>query len=140
MAETPRSIVERFWVTLYRRDWDAIAPFFGPTSTYTDMATPADDVAVGPQQILKRLRLGLEPLSGYEHELGLMVADGNVVVTEHAETWTWHTGESGTLPFVSVQEVSGGVITRWSDYWDLQTLLTAAPAWWIDHVMVGWDN
>lgn len=56
MAETPRSIVERFWVTLYRRDWDAIAQFFGPTSTYTDMATPADDVAVGPEQILKRLR------------------------------------------------------------------------------------
>lgn len=132
------AIVERFWQTLYQRDWDAIATFFGPDSEYTDVPSPADDVAVGPEQIVARLRLGLEPIERYEHALRLVVADGDAVVTEHAETWHWHTGESVTLPFVSVQELSGGVITRWHDYWDLQTLLGAAPAWWIEHIMVGW--
>jgi limonene-1,2-epoxide hydrolase len=133
-----RARAEAFWAALYERDWDAIASFFGPSSTYTDMATPPDDVAVGPDQIVKRLRLGLEPITGYDHDLILMAADGDVVVTEHTETWRWRTGESVTLPFVSVQEFDGDTITRWSDYWDLQTLLGSAPAWWIEHIMGGW--
>jgi limonene-1,2-epoxide hydrolase len=134
-----KELVAGFWTALYQRDWDRVAGFFGPTSTYTDMPTPADDLAVGPEQILKRLRLGLEPIEGYEHDLILMVAEGRTVVTEHTETWRWHTGEVVTLPFVSVQETEGDCIVRWSDYWDLQTLLGSAPQWWIDHIMQGWQ-
>ncbi|MGB2756490.1 MAG: nuclear transport factor 2 family protein [Acidimicrobiia bacterium] len=134
-----KALTERFWNTLYARDWEALKSFFGPTSTYTDMPTPPEDLATGPDEILKRLRLGLEPISQYEHELVLTVAQGTTVVTEHAETWHWHTGESVRLPFVSVQETDGIVITRWSDYWDLQTLLGAAPQWWIEHIMNGWQ-
>lgn len=139
-AEEASAIVAQFWDALYRRDWDAIAGFFGPESTYTDMATPPEDVAIGADQIVRRLRLGLEPISGYDHDLILTVAEGGVVVTEHTETWRWESGESVTLPFVSVQVVDGGVIQRWSDYWDLQTLLGAAPAWWIEHIMGGWAD
>ena len=139
-ATDNRAVVERFWQALYDRDWDRIASFFGATSTYTDVPTPDDDVAVGPDQILARLRLGLEPITAYEHDLVLMVADGDVVITEHAETWHWKTGEQVTLPFVSVHVVRDGTIERWSDYWDLQTLLGAAPAWWIEHIMVGWQE
>ena len=137
---TPKALVQRFWLALYERDWEGIAACFGPESEYTDVPSPADDIAVGPEQIVSRLRLGIEPISGYEHHLRLMVADGDVVVTEHAETWRWHTGEEVTLPFVSVHEVGGGVIRRWWDYWDLQTLMNAAPAWWIEHIMVGWRD
>jgi limonene-1,2-epoxide hydrolase len=134
-----RAVAEQFWAALYDRDWDRIASFFTPESTYTDMPTPADDLAVGPDQILARLRLGIEPITDYEHNLILMVADGDVVVTEHTETWRWHTGEEVTLPFVSVHEIRGGKIQRWSDYWDLQTLLGGAPQWWIEHIMQGWQ-
>jgi len=133
-----RDLVAAFWQALYARDWGAVAAFFGPESTYTDMCTPVDDVAVGPDQIVRRLRLGLEPISGYEHRLIGVTAEGNRVVTEHTETWTWRDGESVELPFVSVQETDGTVITRWSDYWDLQTLLGSAPAWWVEHIMEGW--
>ncbi len=135
-----KATVEAFWVALYERDWNAIAGFFGPDSTYTDVPTPEADLARGPEQILRRLRLGLEPITGYDHHLRAMVAEGDVVITEHAETWRWHTGEEVTLPFCSVQEVRDGTIVRWLDYWDLQTLLGAAPAWWIDHIMVGWAD
>jgi limonene-1,2-epoxide hydrolase len=135
----PKDLVERFWKALYARDWEAVAGFFGPESTYTDMPTPPDDVATGPEQILRRLRLGLEPIEAYEHDLILVVAEGSTVVTEHTETWHWRTGEVVTLPFVSVQEVDGDTIVRWSDYWDLQTLLGAAPQWWVDHIMQGWQ-
>jgi limonene-1,2-epoxide hydrolase len=142
MADTPtetnRGRVEDFWRALYDRDWDRIATFFTEDSEYTDVASPPDDVARGPAQIVARLRLGLERLSGYEHDLRLVVADGDTVVTEHAETWHWHTGEAVTLPFVSVQELRNGSIVRWWDYWDLQTLMNGAPAWWIDHIAQGY--
>jgi limonene-1,2-epoxide hydrolase len=139
-ASDDRAVVENFWEALYDRDWDRLAACFAPDADYTDVCSPADDIAVGPAQILARLRLGIEPIDRYEHDLKLVVAEGGVVVTEHTETWHWHTGESVTLPFVSVQEVADGLITRWWDYWDLQTLLGAAPEWWITHIAEGWKD
>jgi limonene-1,2-epoxide hydrolase len=137
-AEANRKLVTDFWSALYQRDWDRVGGFFTAESQYTDMTTPADEVAIGPEQVLARLRLGLERISAYEHDLRLMVAEGEAVVTEHTETWHWHTGEVVTLPFVSVQELRDGSIMRWWDYWDLQTLMSGAPAWWIEHVAEGY--
>ncbi len=137
-GEANKQKVRALWGALYRRAWDAIGSFFVEESEYTDVPSPADDVARGPEQIVARLRLGLEPISGYGHTLRLMVAEGDVVVTEHSETWRWHTGEEVTLPFVSVHELRDGAIVRWWDYWDLQTLMGTAPAWWIEHVARGY--
>ena len=44
----------------------------------------------------------------------------------------------GHPPFVSVHELRDGAIVRWWDYWDLQTLMGAAPAWWIEHMAQGY--
>jgi limonene-1,2-epoxide hydrolase len=137
-TEGNKERVLAFWDTLYRRDWDAVAAFFTDESEYTDVPSPADDVAHGPALIVARLRLGLERISEYEHDMRLMVAEGDTVVTEHSETWHWHTGEQVTLPFVSVHELRDGAIVRWWDYWDLQTLMNAAPDWWIEHVAQGY--
>jgi limonene-1,2-epoxide hydrolase len=137
-TQSNKETVKALWSALYERDCDAIGSLFGEGSEYTDVPSPADDVARGPAQIVARLRLGLEPISGYEHALRLMVAEGDVVVTEHTETWHWHTGEEVTLPFVSVHELRDGTIVRWWDYWDLQTLMGAAPDWWIEHVAQGY--
>jgi limonene-1,2-epoxide hydrolase len=136
--EANKALVGSFWNALYARDWEAVAGYFGEDSEYTDVASPADDVARGPDQIVARLRLGLERISAYEHDLRLVVAEGDAVVTEHTETWHWHTGEQVALPFVSVQELRGPVILRWWDYWDMQTLMQAAPDWWIEHVAEGY--
>ncbi len=138
VAAANKETVRAFWGALYERDWDAIGGFFEADSEYTDVPSPDDDVAHGADQIVARLRLGLERISGYEHALRLMVSEGDVVVTEHSETWHWHTGEQVTLPFVSVHELRDGAIVRWWDYWDLQTLMGAAPAWWIEHVAQGY--
>jgi hypothetical protein len=51
-------------------------------------------------------------------------------VTEHREVWHWPTGETASLPFVSVMTVADGVITLWKDYWDYNTLMQAAPESW----------
>jgi limonene-1,2-epoxide hydrolase len=137
-VEANKLRVQSFWETLYDRDWEGIAAFFTGDSAYTDVPSPADDVARGPDQIVARLRLGLERIAAYEHDLRLMVGEGDTVVTEHAETWHWHTGEQVVLPFVSVHELRDGSIIRWWDYWDMQTLMNAAPDWWIEHVAQGY--
>ena len=130
MTADARSIVSAFWDALYARDWPLIRSFFGPESIYYDVPTGPTTAAKGPAGIEARLRLGLEGLSAYEHTPGVIVADGEVVVTEHAETWHWPTGETVTLPFVSVQRVVDARIVLWKDYWDYQTLMNAAPTEW----------
>ena len=137
-TESNRATVASFWTAMYAHDWDDLGRFFTDDATYTDSPTPDDDIAVGPEQIVRRLRHGLDPISGHEHELGIVVAEGDNVATEHAETWIWHTGERVRLPFVSIHELRDGKIRRWTDYWDLQTLLGGAPQWWIEQIMTGW--
>jgi limonene-1,2-epoxide hydrolase len=127
---TAADVAAGFWEALYARDWDAIASFFDEDSIYFDVPVGPGAAGRGPASIVARLRLGIEPLSGYDHRPGVVVASDDVVVTEHVEIWHWETGESVALPFVSVQHVRDGVITLWKDYWDQQTLMAAAPAWW----------
>jgi ketosteroid isomerase-like protein len=130
-----RATVERFWDDLYRRDFDAVGRYFADDGEYTDVATPPDDVARGPAQIAARLRLGLGPLAAISHDVRTIVCEGDTCVTEHVEHWQWPTGERASLPFVSVQHFRDGKLVRWWDYWDLATLMNAAPAWWVEHVM-----
>jgi limonene-1,2-epoxide hydrolase len=123
-------VAAAFWEALYARDWPRIRSFFGPHSVYYDVPTGLSTAGKGPASIEARLRLGLDGLAGYDHEPGVVVAQGEYVVTEHAETWRWESGESVTLPFVSVQRIVDGTIVLWKDYWDYQTLMQAAPASW----------
>jgi limonene-1,2-epoxide hydrolase len=134
---TAKDVAGAFWDALYARDWDRVATFFGPDSIYMDVPTGPGAAAVGPGDIVKRLRLGLAALSGYEHGPATVVAEGGIVVTEHAETWHWPTGETVTLPFVSVQHVEGATITLWKDYWDLGTLMGGAPPDWMAQLQGG---
>ena len=133
----PRAVTAAFWDALYARDWDRVASFFGPDSIYLDMPTGPGAAAVGPEDVVKRLRLGLEDLTGYDHGPATVVAEDGIVVTEHTEMWEWPTGEKVTLPFVSVQHVHGGVITLWKDYWDLGTLMGGAPSDWMEQLTAG---
>ncbi|HEX8802951.1 MAG TPA: limonene-1,2-epoxide hydrolase family protein, partial [Acidimicrobiales bacterium] len=121
------------------RDFDAVGAHMAPDGHYVDV--PVRDVdpgARGPEQTAARLRLGLGPLHAYELHDGPIVAAGGHVVTEHSETWTWEPGVSVTLPFASVMDVAGGKVTRWWDYFDLTTLMGAAPQWWLDHIAAGY--
>jgi limonene-1,2-epoxide hydrolase len=127
---TPREIAAAFWDALYARDWPKIRSFFTEDSIYYDVPVGPGAAGRGPASIEARLRLGLEGLASYSHEPGVVVAEGDTVITEHAETWVWTGGEKVTLPFVSVQRVRDDKILLWKDYWDQQTLMDAAPASW----------
>ena len=133
-AQRNKELVMRFWNTLYEdRDYDAVGAFFSEDALYEDIPAP-DHGARGPKAIAKRLKMGLEVIDKHVHHLKTMVAEGDNVVTEHVEDWHFHTGEVVSLPFVSMQRVNDGKITRWSDYFDLQTLLGNAPQWWLDRL------
>ena len=134
MTTSPKETVAAFWAALYDRDWARISSFFGDGSVYWDVPAGPGGAAKGADGIEKRLRLGLEGLAGYEHDHLRTVAEGDTVVTEHTETWTWPSGETVTLPFVSVQVVRDGEIVLWKDYWDYQTLMSAAPQSWHDRL------
>jgi len=130
MSAEPKAVTQAFWEALYARDWERIASFFGPDSIYYDVPIGPAAAAKGPGDIVKRLKLGLEPLVGYDHGPATVVSEGDIVVTEHTEMWEWPTGERATLPFTSIQHVVDGTITRWKDYWDLRTLLGSGPPTW----------
>jgi limonene-1,2-epoxide hydrolase len=131
-------LIEAFWTDLFNRDFDAVGAWFTPGGNYRDVPAP-EEGAFGPAEVAARLRLGLEPLAGYEHVPGWkIIAQGDTVITEHSEHWTWASGEEVVLPFVSVHELDGDKVTRWWDYWDLGTLMAAAPAAWVEHIMVGY--
>ena len=133
-----KALIERFWEDLGRRDFTAVRGYFTEESHYTDVPAP-EDGARGPDAIEARLRRGIEPLERYVPRPGTMTAEADRVILEHSEEWHWPTGEHVVLPFVSVFEIRDAKIIRWWDYWDLGTLMTAAPQWWVEHIMQGYQ-
>ncbi|MBO0854339.1 MAG: nuclear transport factor 2 family protein [Nocardia sp.] len=127
----PRAVVLRLWAALGRRDWDAVAALLSEDCIYLDMPTGPTLAAKGPQDTVKRLRIGLAGLSEYANHPGLLLTDGPDVIYEHSETWIWPTGERADLPFVSVHRVCAGRVSLWKDYWNLDTLVSAAPQSWM---------
>ncbi len=133
-TEDNLALIRRLWQDLYARDFEKVGSYFAEDGHYEDVPAP-DPGAVGPAAVAARLRIGLEPIERYVHHLQRMVADEETVVTEHTEEWYWGTGESVALPFVSIHVIRDGKIALWRDYWDMNTLISAAPGWWVEHIM-----
>lgn len=132
-ADENKRIVAELWACLYRKDWEGVAARLAADGFYEDVPAP-DAGARGPENVVKRLRLGLDPVARFEHEVHRVVAEGSSVVVEHTETWHFETGEEVTNQFVSVHELRDGQVALWRDYWDLGTLMAQAPKWWIERL------
>ena len=128
-----KEVVARLWACLYAKDWEGVAACIAPDGHYEDVPAP-DPGATGPANVVRRLRIGLDPVVRFEHEIHRSVAEGDSVVVEHTETWHFETGERLVNHFVTVHEVKDGRIALWRDYWDMNTLLRQAPAWWIERL------
>ena len=122
------------WKALSNRDWEALKTFVSDDCIYVDMPVGPAAAARGPEDIVKRLKIGLEPLAGYENHDGVLVSNGTDAMYEHSETWTFKTGESGVLRFVTVHKVVDGKITLWKDYWDFNGLTSFAPPTWLEEL------
>ena len=87
---TNKQIVEQYWAALAQRDWEGMKALLTDDAHYTDIGTPGAG-GFGPEGVIARLKIGLEPLEGYEHLPGTnMIAEGDLVMTEHTERWTFH--------------------------------------------------
>jgi hypothetical protein len=120
------------WKALSARDWEAVKACVSDGCIYLDMTVGPTAAAKGPDDIVKRLKIGLEPLSSYENFDGLLLHNGRDAMYEHHEEWHWETGESAVLKFVTVHRVENGKITLWKDYWDMGALLNHAPPTWME--------
>jgi limonene-1,2-epoxide hydrolase len=139
MSRIPENtaLVRRFWDDLYAHRFDALAAYFTSEAVYDDVPIPAARV-VGSAAIVRKLRIGLGRVERHTHHLHRMVADEDTVVTEHTEDWHFAPDHVVALPFVSIHVLDGGKIALWRDYSNIDTLLSAAPQWWLDHVTTSW--
>jgi limonene-1,2-epoxide hydrolase len=131
--EANKQLALRLWKTLYTKDWGALQELLHDDVLYEDVPAP-DPGARGPANVIKRLRIGLDPIERFEHHFHRTVAEGNSVVIEHTEVWHFHTGEVVRNPFVTVHEIEDGKIRLWRDYWDLNTLMSSVPKWWLERL------
>lgn len=136
-AAANAALVRRFWDDLYAHRFAALGAYFSDDAVYDDVPIPAAKV-VGPAAIVRKLEIGFARVRRHVEHVHRVVADAGCVVTEHTEDWVFAEDHVVSLPFVSVQEVADGRITRWSDYSNMATLLEAAPPWWLEHVMAAW--
>nr|WP_207543750.1 nuclear transport factor 2 family protein [Mycobacteroides franklinii] len=135
MGMSSASVVTGLWLALSQRNWEAVKTFLDDDCIYLDMPVGPTAAARGPENIVKRLKVGLEPLQHYVHHDGLIISNDDDVMYEHSETWTWKTGETALLRFASVLKVIDGKITLWKDYWDMGALTNFAPPSWMDDLM-----
>jgi limonene-1,2-epoxide hydrolase len=138
MSDANRAFVRRFWDDLYAHRFDRLEAYFTDDCVYDDVPIPAAKV-VGGKAIRWKLEVGLGKVPSHREDVHRVVADEATVVTEHTEHWCFDEGVV-SLPFVSVQEIRDGKISRWSDYHNIDTLLSAAPAWWMEHVTSEWTK
>jgi limonene-1,2-epoxide hydrolase len=122
------------WKALSERDWGLLQTFLSDDCIYCDMPLGPALSTHGPDHIIAKLKVGLDPLASYENHDGLLVSNGDDVLYEHSETWKWSSGETALLRFVTVHKVRDGKITVWKDYWDMGGLTNTAPASWLEDV------
>jgi limonene-1,2-epoxide hydrolase len=127
-----KQVVQQFWDALAARDWSGMMRLLTEDAHYTDVGV-AGPGGYGPEGVIARLKIGIEPLEGYEHLPGTnMIGEGNLVMTEHTERWIFGTGEVIDHSFVSVTELRDGRIFRWHDYSNIPNITDNAPAWWLE--------
>lgn len=127
-------VILGMWRALSRRDWDTLKPYLGDDCIYVDMPVGPAAAARGPEDIVKRLKVGLDALAEYENHDGLLISNATDAMYEHSETWKWVTGETAELRFVTVHKVIDGKITVWKDYWDLTGMINSAPPDWMQQL------
>lgn len=133
------ALIRRFWEDLYAHDFAKVGTYFTEGAVYDDVPIPAARV-VGPAAIVRKLEIGLGPVEKHVHHLHRMIADETTVVTEHTEDWCFAADHVVPLPFVSIQVIENSKITLWKDYSNMDTLLSAAPQWWLEHIATAWNE
>jgi limonene-1,2-epoxide hydrolase len=119
--------VLHLWQALGKRDWQAVKSLVSDDCIFLDVPFGPTLAARGPENIVKRLKGGLEneKLAGWANRSLLMLTNGVDVMYEHVVTYTSTNGETSNNPIVSVHKVSDGKVSLWKDYWDFNAIANA---------------
>lgn len=128
-----KELVLRMWTCVYGRDWKTLRSLLAENCAFEDMPAP-DPGAHGPDNIVERLRIGFDLIERFEHDVFRIVAEDTSVIVEHRERWHFKTGEMVENHLVSIHEVTNHKISLWRDYWDINSMISNAPQWWIEAV------
>ena len=101
MAEPPEKrnleIVRRLWDALYRKDWEGVAACIAPEGHYEDVPAP-DPGATGPENVVRRLRIGLDPVVRFEHDIHRVVGQGSTVKIAGLVATPWSPSATTSSP------------------------------------------
>jgi len=139
IIETNTTLIRHFWDDLYAHRFEKLGAYFAENAEYDDVPIP-DAKVFGPAAIVHKLEIGLGKVPKHVHHLHRTVADETTVVTEHTEDWCFADDHIVPLPFVSIHVLTSGKITLWRDYSNMDTLLSQAPQWWLEHIMSAWAS
>ena len=132
--EQNKAVVKKMWQALSEMDWEGMKACMHPDIFYEDV--PSDDPgAHGPENCVKRLQIAFKHLSKQEQTTHHLVAEGDVVFLDHTEKWTFTSGETAQHTFCTMHEMKDGLVSRWSDYWDLNKFVGQFPAWFLEEMM-----
>ena len=116
--------VLRLWRSLATRDWDAVRSLVSDDCIFFDVPLGPTLAARGPDDIVKRLKGGLENenLADWANHDVLVLDNGVDVMYEHVVIYTAGDGATAKNPIVSVHRVSDGRVSLWKDYWDFNAI------------------
>lgn len=117
----PKAIVQEFCDLMSARDPEALRPLLADDATYQNVGMP---LVRGREAILDSLGQQFAAFpDSYAYETINIAADGAAVLTERLDYIRTPAGDLVGIPVMGTFVISGGRITRWTDYWD-----TALPA------------
>jgi limonene-1,2-epoxide hydrolase len=119
--------VLRLWRAVGEPDWEVVKTVVSNDCIFLDMPLGPTLAARGPDNIVKRLRGGLEneDLADWANHDLLVLTNGVDVMYEHLVIYTSTNGETANNPIVSVHKVVDGKIVLWKDYWDFNAIANA---------------
>ncbi len=133
-SENNKAIVKKMWQALSEMDWETMKSCMHPDIFYEDV--PTDDVgARGPENCVKRLQIAFNHLSKQEQTTHQLVCEGDVVFMDHTEKWTFTSGETAQHRFCTMHELKDGLVSRWSDHWDMNKFVGQFPQWFLEEMM-----
>jgi len=92
--------VLNLWRALAKRDWEAVKAVVSDDCIFVDMSLGPTVAARGPDNIVKRLKVGLENenLANYANHDALVLTNGVDVMYEHLETSRRRTARRRATP------------------------------------------
>ncbi len=119
MSEANRERVTAFCHALLKGT-DEVVTFLAEDVYYHNMPWPPVTGHAGVREVLSPL-IDADPCALRKMEIHHTVAEGDLVMNARDETWE-HKGVKVVLPVAGVFQLRDGIITRWSDYFDVATI------------------